>query len=61
MYASVQVDGRRENGRWRRGSAANQESLNSDWKNKITQAGTGVDYKNDSRFGESQLSKLELL
>src|SRR3546814_9402306 len=36
--------GKRENGRWKRGSLANQESLNSDWKNKLTQAGIILDH-----------------
>jgi hypothetical protein len=35
--------GKRENGRWKRGAIPNQESLNSDWKNKLTQAGQILD------------------
>lgn len=40
----LEADGRRTNGRWKRGSLDNQEFLNSDWKNKITQAGIILDY-----------------
>lgn len=40
----LEADGRRANGRWKRGSLDNQEFLNSDWKNKITQAGIILDY-----------------
>lgn len=39
--------GRRENGRWKRGALVNQESLNSDWKNKLTQAGAILDHAAD--------------
>ena len=41
-------DGRRENGRWKRGSVDIQESLNSgQWRNLISQAGTILDYRPD--------------
>lgn len=40
---SLQADGLRGNGRWKRGSLDNQESLNSDWKNKLTQSGHVLD------------------
>lgn len=40
MALVLEADGRRENGRWKRGSVDNQGFLNSDWKNKISQAGT---------------------
>lgn len=43
----LEADGRRANGRWKRGSLDNQEFLNSDWKNKITQAGIILDYSPD--------------
>ncbi len=45
----LEADGRRENGRWKRGSlgAGNQESLNTDWGNKITQCGVVLDFKPD--------------
>lgn len=43
----LEADGRRANGRWKRGSLDNQEFLNSDWKNKITQAGIILDFKPD--------------
>lgn len=49
----LQADGRRENGRWKRGSlaSANQESLNTDWANKVTQAGVVLDFKPDLATG----------
>lgn len=39
-------DGRRGDGRWKRGSlaAGNQEPLNTDWANKITQCGVILDF-----------------
>ena len=46
--ALVLVDsGKREGGRWKRGALANQEYLNSDWRNKLTQAGTILDHAAD--------------
>lgn len=41
----LDADGRRENGRWKRGSLdGNQESLNTDWRNKVTHAGVVLDH-----------------
>ena len=58
------ADGRRDGGRWKRGTVdvGNDQSVNiSDWQQRLRKSGIVLDYKNDSRFGESQLSKLELL
>jgi len=41
------ADGRRKNGRWKRDSVANQEFLNTDWRNKVTQAGIVLDHAPD--------------
>ncbi len=40
------ADGRREDGRWRRGSVANHESVNSDrsWQQRLLEAGVVLDY-----------------
>lgn len=43
------ADGRREGGRWRRGSVqvGNSESANSGWKDRLKEAGIVLDYKPD--------------
>lgn len=45
----LEADGRRNEGRWSRGSlgAGNQESLNTDWKNKLTQCGVVLDHASE--------------
>jgi len=43
----LDADGRRKNGRWKRDSVANQEFLNTDWRNKVTQAGIVLDHAPD--------------
>ena len=43
------ADGRREGGRWKRGSVlvGNSESANSGWKDRLKEAGTVLDHKPD--------------
>lgn len=41
---SLQADGLRKNGRWKRGSVDITGSGNSDWRNRMNEAGTVLDY-----------------
>jgi hypothetical protein len=45
----LEADGRRENGRWRRGAVDITESGNteSQWRQRLTEAGVVLDYKPD--------------